>query len=65
MPITVDEESIHVRSPELLATGRECELSAYDTSYVELAERLGLPMATSDGKLKKAAGLRQIEMYLA
>lgn len=64
LPVTVDQGSFHVRSPELLATGRECDLSAYDASYVELAERLGLPMATGDEKLKKAAELRQIGILL-
>lgn len=65
LPITVDEGSFHVRLPELLATGRECDLSAYDASYIELAERLGLPMATDDRKLKKAAELRRIELLAA
>ncbi len=39
----------------LLALGREHKLSAYDASYLSLASRLGLPLATSDDKLREAA----------
>jgi predicted nucleic acid-binding protein len=34
---------------------RTRELSSYDASYLELAARLGLPLATLDGRLAQAA----------
>jgi predicted nucleic acid-binding protein len=41
-----------VRTLELARVHR---LSAYDATYLELAERLGLPLATLDGSLARAA----------
>ncbi len=60
LPITVEEESLYVRLPELLALGRECGLSAYDASYLELAERRGLALATGDKALRTAVTQREI-----
>ena len=40
---------------EILDLAREQELSSYDASYLELAIREGLPLATLDGRLKDAA----------
>jgi predicted nucleic acid-binding protein len=65
MPVTVDEKSLHTHSLQLLALGREHGLSSYDASYLELAERRGLPLATADKKLLKAIGDRGIEVFLA
>ena len=38
-----------------LQLARRYKLSAYDASYLELALRLGMPLATLDEDLKKAA----------
>jgi predicted nucleic acid-binding protein len=38
-----------------LALGRRHHLSSYDAAYLELAMRLGLPLATLDKNLRKAA----------
>lgn len=38
-----------------LALGRRHKLSSYDAAYLELAMRLGLPLATLDEDLRKAA----------
>jgi predicted nucleic acid-binding protein len=40
---------------ELLALARSNNLSRYDASYLELAMRKGIPMATLDNKLIEAA----------
>lgn len=40
---------------DTLAIARAHQLTSYDASYLELARRLGLPLATLDGGLKIAA----------
>jgi predicted nucleic acid-binding protein len=38
-------------------------LTVYDAAYVALAEALGVPLLTADGRLSRAAGLRcQVEL---
>ena len=55
LPIVVDEET-HVRAMgAIMALGRNFRLTAYDASYLELAMRLGIPLATSDRALVQAA----------
>lgn len=53
---------IEVESPQqwgiiddILAIGRQFNLSSYDASYLELAMREGLPLATLDNRLIQAA----------
>lgn len=55
LPITVDTEAISGASGPVLALGRAQGLSAYDASYLELAMRQGLPLATQDTRLGEAA----------
>jgi predicted nucleic acid-binding protein len=54
-PITVDDETVARAWVETMHLARAHKLSAYDASYLELAMRLGLPLATLDDKLKVAA----------
>jgi predicted nucleic acid-binding protein len=59
LPINVD--AVGPDMDALLATGRRHGLSSYDASYLLLAERDGLPLATRDDKLvlaAKAAGVK-------
>jgi len=53
LPITLDSD---VRPlGELLGLAREQRLSSYDASYLDLAVRTGLPLASLDGPLLEAA----------
>jgi predicted nucleic acid-binding protein len=53
LPITLDAD---VRPlGELLGLAREQGLTSYDASYLDLAVRTGLPLASLDGDLLKAA----------
>jgi len=53
LPITTDPD---VRPlGELLGLAREQGLSSYDASYLDLAVRTGLPLASLDGHLLEAA----------
>ena len=42
---------------------RAHNLSSYDASYLELAIRLGLPLAAQDGKLKTAAQATGVPLF--
>lgn len=48
---------------ETLGLARRYRLSSYDASYLELALRLGLPLATLDSDLLKAARTAGIKRY--
>jgi predicted nucleic acid-binding protein len=60
LPIMVDRSWPERLMKDLLAIGRAHNLSSYDTAYLELAMRQGLPIATLDQKLLEAA--RQIDL---
>lgn len=55
LPILVEQEAPERMLKEILSLARDCGLSTYDASYLDLAMRLGLPIATQDDSLKKAA----------
>jgi predicted nucleic acid-binding protein len=55
LPIAVDDVSVARAWDGILSLAREQQLSAYDAAYLELAMREGLPIATSDMALKRAA----------
>ena len=55
LPIFVEQEWPEDQMEELLAVGRASNLSSYDASYLYLAMRKGLPIATLDQKLIAAA----------
>jgi predicted nucleic acid-binding protein len=48
LPIIVEQESPERMLSEILALAREYKLSSYDASYLDLAMRKGLPLATTD-----------------
>ncbi|NOU10995.1 MAG: type II toxin-antitoxin system VapC family toxin [Nitrospira sp.] len=53
--IEVDTASFAHALSDTLQLARRYKLSAYDASYLELALRTGLPLATLDEDLQKAA----------
>lgn len=54
-PIEVDTAGVDRTFQETLNLARLQNLSAYDAAYLELAIRKGLPLATLDEELRKAA----------
>ena len=54
-PIQVDTIGLDRAFQQILSTARQHSLSAYDAAYLELAMREGLPLATLDDNLKRAA----------
>jgi len=55
LPIFVEYESPEKSMKDLLGLARIHNLSSYDASYLDLAMRKGLPLATLDKNLRKAA----------
>jgi len=55
LPILVLHESPERTMRDILGLARAHNLSSYDASYLDLAMKKGLPLATMDKKLRKAA----------
>jgi predicted nucleic acid-binding protein len=55
LPIVVDEQTPSLALGSVLDLARKEGLSAYDASYLELAMRRGVPLATKDNGLARAA----------
>jgi predicted nucleic acid-binding protein len=61
LPIVVEYERPEMMK-ELLALARAYNLSSYNASYLYLAMRKGLPIATLDNKLIEAAGRIEVPL---
>ncbi len=48
---------------EILLLARDCYISSYDASYLDLVMRNGLPIATQDSGLKKAAKQCKVPLF--
>lgn len=55
LPIRIDQTDTAELAASVLDLARDYELSAYDAAYLELALRLGQPLATLDRQLRTAA----------
>ncbi len=55
LPVAIDQEASERALDEVLALARAEKLTTYDASYLELAMRLGVPLATQDRELRHAA----------
>ena len=55
LPIEVDPNTAAMALRETLTLARRHSLTTYDASYLELALRLGLPLASTDRALRQAA----------
>jgi predicted nucleic acid-binding protein len=53
LPILVDSGGIDMTS--VLAAGRRHQLTAYEATYLVLAQREGVPLATLDARMQQAA----------
>lgn len=60
LPISIEQEPAERMMREILALSRENQLSSYDASYLNLAMRRGLPIATLDNSLITAAKRTQV-----
>lgn len=55
LPIAIDPDSGAVAPGRLLSVSRDLGLTVYDASYVDLALRQDLPLATLDARMQAAA----------
>lgn len=62
--IEVDSATFAHALSDTLQLARRYKLSAYDASYLELAMRLGLPLATLDEDLQKAAKKAGVKKFV-
>lgn len=65
LPIYVEQETPERMLKEILSIGRKYGLSTYDASYLDLAMRLGMPLASLDKRLKNAAVRCGVEIFSA
>jgi predicted nucleic acid-binding protein len=63
LKIVVDDKTSEYSFADTLQLARTHNLTAYDASYLELALRLDLPLATLDEKLIKAARKAGVERF--
>jgi predicted nucleic acid-binding protein len=64
LPITIDDETTVRAWQETLCLARMHNLSVYDGTYLELAIRRDLPLATLDTELKTAAVAVGVPLYM-
>jgi predicted nucleic acid-binding protein len=62
LPILVEQEPPERMLTEIFSVAREHQLSSYDASYLDLAMRKGLPIATLDKKLRAAANRSNVPL---
>jgi predicted nucleic acid-binding protein len=62
--IEVDPPSISTSFDVILDLARQYNLTTHDASYLELAQRFGLPLATLDRRLREAAQSMGIALVL-
>ncbi|MFM7753814.1 MAG: type II toxin-antitoxin system VapC family toxin [Cyanobium sp.] len=62
LPISIDQPTTGTAWHDALALARCHRLTGYDTAYLELAMRRGLPLATRDKALQEAARLEGVAL---
>jgi predicted nucleic acid-binding protein len=63
LPVIVDGETTARAWADTLSLARTHTLTAYDAAYLELALRLGLPLATLDRELKTACANAGVTVF--
>lgn len=62
LPVKIDHEMAALALTTLSDLAAAHQLSVYDAAYLELAQRLGLPLACNDGPLRSAARSAKIAL---
>ena len=62
LPLVVEPEPPDSMLKDVIPLARDNQLSTYDASYLALAMRKGLPIATQDQQLRKAARRNRVQL---
>jgi predicted nucleic acid-binding protein len=62
LSVEVEGVPLDVALGEVAELARQLDLSAYDASYLALAARRGLPLATADDRLRRACAQAGVEL---
>lgn len=62
LAVTIDSETDHHAWTTTLHLAERYRLTLYDAAYLELAQRMGLPLATLDQELRIAGGALDITL---
>ena len=65
LPIEVENAEMGRMFGTILTLAREETLSTYAAAYLDLAMRVGLPLATQDSALQQAAAARGVQCFLS
>ena len=63
LPISTDGAAPQERQERVIALARAHGLSSYDSTYLELAHRLGASLASFDQRLNQAAAQLEVRRY--
>lgn len=64
LPITVESVPPGIALSQTVAVAHDLGISVYDASYVQLAMQLGIPLATLDEGMRRAAMESGVEIFL-
>ncbi|HEX6097408.1 MAG TPA: type II toxin-antitoxin system VapC family toxin [Thermoanaerobaculia bacterium] len=63
LPVVVDHEAATIAFTRLVELASQHELTIYDATYIELAMRRQLPLASNDAKMKHAAARSGVDLW--
>lgn len=63
LPVVIDHEAATVAFTRLVDLASEHELTVYDATYIELAARRQLPLASNDERMKEAAITAGVDLW--
>ena len=63
LPIVIEHDDRRRTTGPVLDLARRTGLSSYDASYLDLAMRLGVPLATRDKELREAASAVRVQVF--
>jgi predicted nucleic acid-binding protein len=62
LPIAIDDDTIEYAWTISAQLAERHQLTVYDAAYLELAQRMSLPLATLDGDLRSAAQMLGVDL---
>jgi predicted nucleic acid-binding protein len=63
LPTAIDHEAGGIAFTQLVDLAEEHELTVYDATYIELAKRKRLPLASNDDAMKRAAIRSGVDLW--